>query len=412
MTSHDAPGASSPMEAFGHACKSRGPLVFHTRHRMSGVEASYTVLTPFAIVGRSQAAGVRLDDPSISQCHAYFQVVDGEVHCVDCGSRTGVLWEDGSQARGLVKQGHAVRLGAFDVRIELPAHAEPDTGSGVRLSGLLTSGSIEVHSRSYKETNHYSLDRAVTLLGRHPACDLRLLDESIGYFQSSLVNTPDGVWYVDMMSRQGALLNGRQSRFARLRDADLLELGRISLVFRIGARSSGPMPSSHSVAVSDSSSTAAAIVGGATVVPGNVAEVVSGMFMPVGEMVKQFQQCFMSMAQMFTTMQQEHAILVSEQMRQIHEMAEELRSIRTEMRKESTPVPAPAPALPAHPPAVANGSATNNHKPADGNHATPRQPQPNHSLGAEDKFPDAHAWFMQRLATKGQTPPGHPPAGS
>ena len=72
-------------------------------------------------------------------------------------------------------------------------------------------------------------------LAGHPSCDLRLLDVTIGYFQCALVNTSDGVWLVDTMSRKGAILNGRGTRLARVRDGDLLELGRMSLVMRIGS---------------------------------------------------------------------------------------------------------------------------------------------------------------------------------
>jgi hypothetical protein len=116
-------------------------------------------------------------------------------------------------------------------------------------------------------------------------------------------------------------------------------------------------------------------------------------------MMKQFQQCYLSMAQMFAAMQQEHTALVSEQMRQIQEMADELRELRAEARHNGTSPPAPQGAAPG---ATANEPSIP--KPAP----QPRIPTMKVPPGPEGKaLADAHKWFMDRLANKGQ-----PPAGS
>jgi hypothetical protein len=117
-------------------------------------------------------------------------------------------------------------------------------------------------------------------------------------------------------------------------------------------------------------------------------------------MMKQFQQCYLSMAQMFAAMQQEHAALVSEQVRQIQEMADELRELRAETRQNGA-ASAHGPTLPVSVPA-----------PAEGHSAAPSTPQPRvPSLkvppGKEGKaLSDAHTWFMERLAGKAQPPAG------
>ena len=122
--------------------------------------------------------------------------------------------------------------------------------------------------------------------------------------------------------------------------------------------------------------------------------------MPVGEMMKQFQQCYLSMAQMFAAMQQEHTVLVSEQMRQIQEMADELRELRAEARHNGTTPHPHALAMPA--PASTEGQPISQPAPQ------PRVPTLKVPVGPEGKaLSDAHTWFMERLANKGQ-----PPAGS
>jgi hypothetical protein len=224
---------------------------------------------------------------------------------------------------------------------------------------------------------------------------LRLLDESIAYFQCALVNTADGVWFVDTLSRQGAVLNGRQTRLARLRDADLLEFGKVSLVFRIGAHSRGSQITLREPTIVPTGiDTVAAI-------SGKVAEAVAGAFAPVGEMLNQFQTCFVTMAQMFTSMQQDHAMVVSEQIRQIQELAREVRELRGLVHRENTALAvSSSPSTPTSTPSVQPSPTTS--EPL----APPlRSPSPNLPTGEAQTLSDAHSWFMNRLAKKDQSPP-------
>jgi len=385
-------------EAFALACKATRPLHFRAQHRTTGAEQAFTVHVPYTFIGRSPGAGVRLNDPSISQCHAYLQVIEGEVFCIDVGSRTGVIWDDGNQGRGWVSADQTLRIGMFDVRIDTPVdppleHSLDEQQDHDAIADpILSSASVEIHSSTHSANGIHSLDRSITLLGRHPTCELRLLDESIAYFQCALVNTTDGVWFVDTMSRQGAVLNGRNIRLARLRDADLLELGKVALVFRIGAHSRGSPLALREPTVMPTGIDAVATISG------KVAEAVAGAFVPVGEMLNQFQQCFVSMTQMFTSMQQEHAMVVSEQIRLIQQLASEVRELRSQVQRDNTAPLAATP--PPAPPAVQPPPTTTEP-------VTPplRSPSLNLPAGDAQTLSDAHSWFMNRLAKKGQVPP-------
>src|ERR1700722_5656123 len=97
-------------EAFALACKATSLLRFRAKHRTTGAEQAYSVHSPYVFVGRSPSAGIRLDDPSISQCHAYLQVIEGALFCIDVGSRTGVVWDDGSQGRGWIRADQTLRI--------------------------------------------------------------------------------------------------------------------------------------------------------------------------------------------------------------------------------------------------------------------------------------------------------------
>ena len=390
-------------EAFALSCKATCPLRFRTKHRTSGIEQVYTVHSPFVFIGRSPAAGIRLDDPSISQCHAYFQVIERALYCIDLGSRTGVVWDDGSQGRGWVIADHTLQIGMFDIQVETPLcspliHSDDKQSDhdSTNIPGL-SIASVEIRSTTQTANGVHLLDRPITLLGRNPKCELRLLDESIAYFQCAMVNTSDGVWFVDTMSRQGAVLNGRLTRLARLRDADLLEFGRVSLMFRSGSHSHA-----NQIALQEPTTVPTGIDAVAAI-SGKVAEAVAGALVPVGEMLNQFQQCFVTMAQMFTSMQQEHTKVVSEQMRQIQELAGEVRELRSMAHRENVyqTVATQSPGISPPPPPIQPPSAMP--EPV----ALPLRPLiPNHPSGDTQTISDAHSWFMSRLAKKDQSPPG------
>jgi hypothetical protein len=187
------------------------------------------------------------------------------------------------------------------------------------------------------------------------------------------------------------VLNGRSTRLARVRDGDLIEFGPLSLVMRIGTH--------HNGGLALRAPTVPAQVDPIKAITTAVSESLAGALVPVGEMMKQFQQCYMTMAQMFSSMQREHTTLVSEQMRQIQALAEELRDLRAEVRHNGTTPP------PAHIPSSVPPAPQ---EPAD------RQPTPQPRVptmkvppGPEGKvLSDAHTWFMERLANKGQPPSG------
>lgn len=204
----------------------------------------------------------------------------------------------------------------FDVQIAGTGVVPHVTSDGADHDSSLAA-SLDVHAPT-GQSGRFTLDLPVTLIGRHPACNLRFLDEAVAYFQCAVVKTQGGVWCVDIMSRTGTTLNGRVVRLAYVRDGDLLEIGRISMLLSIGA----PKMS------------ALAAFGPAEI--RTTPDPVSTVIAPLREMMEQFQQCFAMMARMFTTMQQEHTAMMCEQMRQIQSLLQETRSAPLPF---ATPIP-------------------------------------------------------------------------
>src|SRR5207248_5428728 len=127
-----------------------------------------------------------------------------------------------------------------------------------------------------------------TLVGRHPNCNLPFLDEGEAYYQCALVNTKEGLWCVDLLSPRGTVLNGRPARLVLLRDGDLLEVGRASLVVRVGPEAPQPLsrPDPAAAALSLPQS------------PRSGLEAAVAVFEPLRGLMEQFQQSFVTMARM------------------------------------------------------------------------------------------------------------------
>jgi pSer/pThr/pTyr-binding forkhead associated (FHA) protein len=355
-------------DRFATACRAAGPLEVRAVHRPTGAGQAFTVAPPFAFLGRAPVMTVRLDDPSVSQCHAYLQVVNGAAYLADLGSRTGALWDDGSDGAGWVRPGRPVRLGAFDVWVEVPGRADPEAVPADRLPAV----AAEVCGPAAEAPDFHLLDRPVTLVGRHPGCHLRLLDEAAAYFHTALVNTPDGVWAVDLLTRRGTLVNGRPTRLAALREGDLLEYGRAAVVLRDG------LPVARPLAVGGA---AVARAADDAALQQRVAETVLVAVAPVRAMMEQFQQVFATMAEVIGRMQREQSGVVCEQMRLLQEVTKELQELRADKgaggRKPADPATTPPAGAKLPTPKMAN--------PADG-----------------QTLKDAHQWFLDRLAQLGQ----------
>jgi len=251
----------------------------------------------------------------------------------------------------------------FDVQVTSGASSERHDPNGdndptMRLTAL------DVHAPT-GPSGRAVLDQPVTLVGRHPACDLRFVDEAVAYFQCALVKTRGEIWCVDLLSRSGTAVNGQAARVVPLRNGDLIEIGKVALLLRTGAQ---PAPPVALFAPGAGRPTGA----------GNAA------LNPFQDMMDQFQQCFAAMTRMFTTMQQEHTAMMCEQMRQIQDL---LRATREPGAK----APLDAPNVPLLSPPAVNAPAP-----------MPKPPVPK-NVGPDEarQLTDAHAWFLDRLGQNG-----------
>lgn len=75
------------------------------------------------VVGRGEAADVRLNDPAVSQFHVELRATPAGISVHDLGSRNGVFYSGAQLVRGTVPSGAALSVGDSTLRVEQVCHA-------------------------------------------------------------------------------------------------------------------------------------------------------------------------------------------------------------------------------------------------------------------------------------------------
>jgi pSer/pThr/pTyr-binding forkhead associated (FHA) protein len=228
-----------PTEQFFEACGGDGGFSVIVANEATQKQFRRDFSLPFAIVGRNPDADLGLFDQRISWRHTYLQVIAGRLLCLDLQSRTGTYWASGPGESGWLDDELGVRIGPFHLRA-----AEPLPGASVsdskklltRLSGAeslprvtLEFGRVLIPDRISGRT--WELDRVLTLVGNASMCKVRFPDQSVSSFHCSLLRFPQGIWVVDLLSREGTLVNGQRRRWAALKDGDELQIGKFLIRF-------------------------------------------------------------------------------------------------------------------------------------------------------------------------------------
>jgi hypothetical protein len=230
--------------------------------------------------------------------------------------------------------------------------------------------------------------RVLALVGRSSRCHLRIPDEVVSVFHCALLRTEQGVWMVDLLSREGTRINGALARSGLLLDGDALSVARYRMQVADDAPARGadrPPPEPRGAADSGEHPAAAAAAERVMLPPlpspdpapaetglvplampplpsiretlaGQPPEQVAAVEAMVGpiiaqfgqmqqQMFEQFHQAMMMMFQMFSSMHRDQMNLVREELDQIRRLSTELE----ELRGRAAAPPAARPALPQAP---------------------------------------------------------------
>jgi anti-anti-sigma factor len=194
------------------------------------VELSQT----FAVVGGSSDADVVLASSRVSFRHAYLQVVDGRVFCVDLGSKTGIYWGEERRYCGWISSGQTLRIGPYTLQVcgDAPSPrvgTQDDVLPNPLIGGFSGTTNCPQYILEFFDDSHAeavrSIDRRITLLGRHPNCAVQLDDRSVSRVHCALVLATDGLWLIDLLGKDGTLLDGKKVRCGLVKVGSELAVG-------------------------------------------------------------------------------------------------------------------------------------------------------------------------------------------
>lgn len=89
-------------------------------------------------------------------------------------------------------------------------------------------------ARLIVDENETPLDQAITRMGRADDNDLVLADRAVSRHHAEIQRLGGQFIIVDMGSKNGTYLNGQRVESAPLRDGDRIQVGPVTLVFRLG----------------------------------------------------------------------------------------------------------------------------------------------------------------------------------
>jgi pSer/pThr/pTyr-binding forkhead associated (FHA) protein len=259
------------------------------------------------------------------------------------------------------------------------------------------------------------MTRELALAGRRSDCKLHLVHSSVSAYHCSLVRTTGGLWIVDLLSRAGVLVNGRQVKWARLADGDEVEIGRYRIHVQLKAWADTKLPEGESTALARAADSAVRTAPAPPAtppqqpsllpvpVPTDLAELqrtlsgtegasaLLGVLQQVQAMQQQmfehYQQSLLSLVQVFARMHGDQMAVVRQELDQLRSLTEELHTLQAQLpasaRLPGRPPPAEVNSRPAavgkvEPvPAVGPAVPSAGDRPGDG--------------------PQLHAWLNRRI---------------
>lgn len=400
----DACGAAAPLEL-----EVTGPQSLHpTRTRLEA---------PFAIVGRHRRCMPALHHPEIARRHLYIQLIAGWPFAINLSP--GADTELGHW----LSPGESIRVGPYSVR--LPVHQTADSqktpveewnplesGTADRL--FLPTATLEFLGR--RPVTRWQINRVLSLVGRQPPCKVVLEDRSISRFHCALLLTPLGLWVINLLGRDGTWVNGRPVRWALVEDGAHVRVGRFPIriwyqqtvrpeasgsflqALSLGEQPLAPLPLPPAPVNGHAGPPAPPEA--PLPVPSLPAELAGPFERMQQQMLSQFQQGMVMMAQMLASMHQDQMDLLNEAVERLHSLKRQVRTLQVELKKHAS--------LSGHP--STNGAAEAEEpaetEPIDAEPKTPQQPAAPQAPEASSPAasPDAaipagefHLWFHERM---------------
>jgi predicted component of type VI protein secretion system len=315
------------VDQFMDACGARGPIRLSVEEAGRPDSPALAFDRPFLVIGRSPAADLVLDHPDVSRRHAYLQLVDGRLLCVDL-SRRGILWVDGAAGTGWLDPGRSARIGPYAVARRDVADAPTPAEAARSPKGIIVE---LIDDPQGPPVRAYRIKQLLSIVGRSDSCHIPIEGPEVSHAHCSLVETAAGIWAVDLLGKGGISVNGEPVRSARVEEGDVLRVGPQLLRFRLNPSKADP---STALAIRTRRGTAPATRHTAVAPTDAQAELVQALMAPL---IRQFglmqQQMFDQFHQAMMAMFESIGGAYRDQMDDLRDELEEVRRITRELQE-------------------------------------------------------------------------------
>jgi pSer/pThr/pTyr-binding forkhead associated (FHA) protein len=194
-------------------------------------------------IGRGDDNDIVIDDATVSRRHALISADEGRYFVEDNGSSTGTLVEGAAATRTLLASGATVQIGGTEA---IFVQGETTNGLGAETTHMASQDPAETMmlelpssvmawvavTEGAEKGKTFQLKIGDNTIGRDPENDLMIEDSSVSRRHAMIRVTDDGFLLVDMGSRGGTRVAGKNLGGMAIKDSGVIEVGqtRLSLV--------------------------------------------------------------------------------------------------------------------------------------------------------------------------------------
>ncbi|HEY2251636.1 MAG TPA: FHA domain-containing protein [Planctomycetaceae bacterium] len=336
-----------PLQPFFDACGGRQTISLVIQHR-SGQPSFETCVfqQPFVLIGRCPENDLVLAGESVGFRHIYLQLHAGCWMYANLDSLSRTSSAKGGRSTGWLDVGCELDVGSYTIKRVVHDPLLP-TGSTV-LSTRSTLPAFELElingRSSSRGKRSRTISESMTLIGAAPQCDLCLRDDGVSKVHASLVLTENGAWVVDLLGRDGVLVNDRPAYWKQLHDGDVMQIGRFRFRTRFGSSSerhagqSGNQNAARSEPEPRRESSSGGSLSDASVL---------ALFDRIGDMQSQFlehsQIQMQVIANLLTHLDRNQQVSVRADLARIDDLSRELDQVKSELAGKANKAP-PRPA--------------------------------------------------------------------
>lgn len=230
-----------PLEPFFEACGGRRTISLAVwRKDRDALPKTYVFEQPFILVGRCPESDLTLSHAKVAFRHLYLQLLGGRWTFVILASDSKAAAKDNGGLSGWFEPGAELRVGPYTITHVAPeTEARPGELMKRPAEGLPPAHLELVNSRSdSKGALARAVENSLTLIGSDRQCDIWLRHDSVSRIHASLVLTPQGLWIVDLLGRDGIQVDGRPVYWKRIHEGNELKVGRFRFRARLNAATS------------------------------------------------------------------------------------------------------------------------------------------------------------------------------